>query len=550
MPGKGAMKSKKGANGYKLPDPIPVGEVLTDMLKKSWIIGPSIGVGGFGEIYSAAPYTGGVPKDYPNVIKIEPHGNGPLFVEMHFYMRSAKENDIVLWKKQNKLSFLGMPTFISSGSHDCHDTKYRFVVMERFGKNLWDIFLENNRKFQPHSVYKIALQIIDVLEYLHYKTYVHADIKGANLLQSLKSPDQIYLVDFGLAYHINSQTEYKPNPKKAHNGTIEYTSRDMHMGVPTMRGDFEILSYNMIQWICGSLPWEKNLTNPSAVQKQKQSAFQDLPKFLKECFSSVVPEPINKFMTLLKNMEYNDTPNYQKFKDILVKGLKDMGHKPNGKLNLAASDKTAKSATTPQAGKAKKVMAEGTRKSRRLLELLSPNRSLNSTNDSDLGSPMNQKKSNRAQDNPRILKNIPFTDDPDSEVEEKQTKKTRNKNNKDADVKVASKDKKVLKKKTKHYDPDETMSDDQSQVSLLGTKSRPKNDLKRKQATVELESSIDENNDSTKDMFTDDDEPAQPTPPKRTSKWQECSTIKNSRVFKPGEYKRENQNKIQKAKKR
>lgn len=41
---------KKGA--YKLPDPISVGEILTDMAKKQWILGKSIGIGGFGEIYS------------------------------------------------------------------------------------------------------------------------------------------------------------------------------------------------------------------------------------------------------------------------------------------------------------------------------------------------------------------------------------------------------------------------------------------------------------------------------------------------------------------
>jgi vaccinia related kinase len=41
--------------------------------------------------------------------------------------------------------------------------------------------------------------------------------------------NQVYLVDFGLASHY-SQREYKPDPKKAHNGTIEYTSRDAHVG--------------------------------------------------------------------------------------------------------------------------------------------------------------------------------------------------------------------------------------------------------------------------------------------------------------------------------
>lgn len=38
--------------------------------------------------------------------------------------------------------------------------------MERFGKNLWDIFLENNRKFSEHAVYKIAIQIVRTISSL------------------------------------------------------------------------------------------------------------------------------------------------------------------------------------------------------------------------------------------------------------------------------------------------------------------------------------------------------------------------------------------------
>ena len=71
---------------------------------------------------------------------------------------------------------------------------------------------------------------IDVLEYIHNRTYVHADIKGGNLLLDRITQNQVYLVDFGLASHYSTKLEYKLDPKKAHNGTIEYTSRDAHMG--------------------------------------------------------------------------------------------------------------------------------------------------------------------------------------------------------------------------------------------------------------------------------------------------------------------------------
>ncbi len=49
---------------------------------------------------------------------------------------------------------------------------------------------------------------------------------------------------------------YRPDPKKAHNGTLKYTSRDNHKGVESRRGDLEILGYNMIEWSGGILPWQ------------------------------------------------------------------------------------------------------------------------------------------------------------------------------------------------------------------------------------------------------------------------------------------------------
>lgn len=74
---------------------------------------------------------------------------------------------------------------------------------------------------------------MDVLEYLHSCGYVHADLKPANiLLESTKGTanKQCYLVDFGLACRYTTEKVYKPNPKKAHDGTIEYLSRDAHQG--------------------------------------------------------------------------------------------------------------------------------------------------------------------------------------------------------------------------------------------------------------------------------------------------------------------------------
>ena len=45
---------------------------------------------------------------------------------------------------------------------------------------------------------------------------------------------QVYLVDYGLATKYQpdgKHKEYKEDPRKAHDGTIEFTSTDAHKGV-------------------------------------------------------------------------------------------------------------------------------------------------------------------------------------------------------------------------------------------------------------------------------------------------------------------------------
>lgn len=66
-------KKAKKINGYERPAVISLGTVLTDMQKNAWKVGPSIGSGGFGDIYaccSAASPTKKKADDYPHVVKI------------------------------------------------------------------------------------------------------------------------------------------------------------------------------------------------------------------------------------------------------------------------------------------------------------------------------------------------------------------------------------------------------------------------------------------------------------------------------------------------
>lgn len=55
---------------------------------------------------------------------------------------------------------------------------------------------------------------------------------------------QVYLADYGLSYRYSPNGEHKQyseNPKKGHNGTIEYTSIDAHKGVGKKLISFNIM---------------------------------------------------------------------------------------------------------------------------------------------------------------------------------------------------------------------------------------------------------------------------------------------------------------------
>lgn len=65
-----------------------------------------------------------------------------------------------IFKNERGLKNLGTPYYIGSGSHDLEGIKHRFLVMPRYGRDLWSIFQEQGNKFPLHTIYRLCIQIV------------------------------------------------------------------------------------------------------------------------------------------------------------------------------------------------------------------------------------------------------------------------------------------------------------------------------------------------------------------------------------------------------
>lgn len=120
--------------------------------------------------------------------------------------------------------------------YDFVETKtLNFIVLELLGKNV-----ANYKKCKPNfdaiTAYDILIQMLDSIEALHDRGYIHRDIKPTNFVMARNSLDPkterpiVYMVDYGLAkIHLDRNAKViPPRPNTDFRGTLTYASLNAH----------------------------------------------------------------------------------------------------------------------------------------------------------------------------------------------------------------------------------------------------------------------------------------------------------------------------------
>ncbi|KAJ8773966.1 hypothetical protein K2173_009397 [Erythroxylum novogranatense] len=208
---------------------------------------------------------------------------------------------------------------------------YNVLVMDLLGPSLEDLFNFCSRKMSLKTVLMLADQMVNRVEFVHSKSFLHRDIKPDNFLMGLgRRANQVYTIDFGLAkkYRDTSTQQHIPyRENKSLTGTARYASMDTHLGIEqSRRDDLESLGYVLIYFLRGSLPWQglkagnKNKKYEKISEKKVSTTIETLCRGYPTEFAS--------YFYYCRSLRFDDKPDYaylkRLFRDLIIREFLDL----------------------------------------------------------------------------------------------------------------------------------------------------------------------------------------------------------------------------------
>mmetsp|Transcript_44221 Transcript_44221/g.96193 ORF Transcript_44221/g.96193 Transcript_44221/m.96193 type:complete len:333 (-) Transcript_44221:126-1124(-) len=197
---------------------------------------------------------------------------------------------------------------------------YNVMVIDLLGPSLEDLFSFCNRKFSLKTVLMLADQMINRVEYVHAKNFIHRDIKPDNYLIGLgKKANQVHIIDFGLAkkYRDPKTQQHIPyRENKNLTGTARYASVNTHLGIEqSRRDDLEAIGYVLMHFNRGRLPWQG--VKAGSRQAKNQQIYCCKSQISDDELCKGFPEEFVRYFQHCRSLEFSDRPDYDYLRGLM-----------------------------------------------------------------------------------------------------------------------------------------------------------------------------------------------------------------------------------------
>ncbi|KAH9713430.1 Casein kinase 1-like protein 2 [Citrus sinensis] len=203
---------------------------------------------------------------------------------------------------------------------------YNVLVIDLLGPSLEDLFNFCSRKLSLKTVLMLADQMINRVEFVHSKSFLHRDIKPDNFLMGLgRRANQVYIIDFGLAKRYRDTATHQHIPYRENKnltGTARYASMNTHLGIEqSRRDDLESLGYVLMYFLRGSLPWQ-GLKAGTKKQKYEKISEKKVSTSI-EALCRGYPTEFASYFHYCRSLRFDDKPDYaylkRLFRDLFIR---------------------------------------------------------------------------------------------------------------------------------------------------------------------------------------------------------------------------------------